>query len=131
MSLIKKTLKNLILIANFLCRLCRKLILTEVNNTSVRNLSNKSALISKTKREYYLRTYPTTVVEPDGSSYTIRYQEPRRIIKLPLDVTTLTPEELTELMYKRKPKQKVDYVVHEKTDSFEPDKYVKFLKKKK
>lgn len=131
MSSNEKTLKNLILIANFLCRLCRKLILTEVNNTSVRNLSNKSALISKTKREYYLRTYPTTVVEPDGSSYTIRYQEPRRIIKLPLDVTTLTPEELTELMYKRKPKQKVDYVVQEKTDSFEPDKYVKFLKKKK
>lgn len=49
--------------------------------TSVRCNSNR-ATICRINRLQYLRQYPTRVVNPDGSTYTIRYFEPRQIIKV-------------------------------------------------
>lgn len=36
------------------------------------------------KRSRFLRTYPTVLVFKDGSTITMRHQEPRAVIKLPL-----------------------------------------------
>lgn len=47
-----------------------------------RYLNNNVASVTKVHRELYTRLYPTTVVLPDGSSINIRYDEPRRIIKV-------------------------------------------------
>lgn len=49
--------------------------------TPVRFNSNRAS-ICRINRLQYLRHYPTTVVNPDGSTYTIRYKEPRQIIKV-------------------------------------------------
>ena len=40
--------------------------------------------IASIGRALYVRTYPTLLVQPDGSTITIRYKEPRRIIKVHL-----------------------------------------------
>lgn len=98
---------------------------------NVRYLSNKSAYIAKMRRPYYLKTYPTVLVEPNGVIYTIRYEEPRRIITLPLNLESLSPEQQQEILEARKPKQKVKYVELEATDTFDANKYVKYVKKKK
>lgn len=53
-----------------------------VENHQITNLSTSSAIITRIHREKYLQHYPTTVVLPDGSSFMIRYSEPRKIIKV-------------------------------------------------
>lgn len=40
--------------------------------------------VNKISRSLYARMYPTTLVYKDGSTITIRYHEPRQILKLPL-----------------------------------------------
>jgi len=47
-----------------------------------RCLNSNTASITKVHRKMYARLYPTTVVLPDGSSFNIRYYEPRKIIKV-------------------------------------------------
>lgn len=47
-----------------------------------RALSSATASVTRLHRSVYCRTYPTVVVQPDGSSITIRYHEPRKIIKV-------------------------------------------------
>lgn len=49
-----------------------------------RYLNSLSAAITRPHRTFYLRTYPTVVVKPDGSTVNIRYHEPRQIIKVNL-----------------------------------------------
>jgi len=34
----------------------------------------------------YARTYPTLLVNPDGSTYTIRFREPRQILRVSIDL---------------------------------------------
>lgn len=97
----------------------------------MRHLSNKSAYVTKIRRRYYLKTYPTVVVEPNGVIYTIRHEEPRRIITLPLNLKSLPAEEQEEILEARKPKVQVKYVEEAVTDTFEPSKYVRYVKKKK
>nr|CAD7586681.1 unnamed protein product [Timema genevievae] len=93
-----------------------------------RDLNCNTASICKIHRAIYARTYPTIVVLPDGSSVNIRYHEPRKIIKLPLDLSTLTEEELKERLERRKPKKKVT-IIEEIEDNFDANKYIKFIKK--
>lgn len=59
-----------------LCLACCKVL-----ESQVRSGSNR-AVISRINRRVYARTYPTTLVYPDGSTVTIRYPEPRQIIKV-------------------------------------------------
>ncbi|KAK3089562.1 hypothetical protein FSP39_004634 [Pinctada imbricata] len=76
----------------------------------------------------YVRQYPTTIVLPNGATIQARYKEPRQIIKLPIDISTLTEEELEALKRKRKPKE---VFVEEKEieDSFDKNKYSKYWKR--
>lgn len=100
-----------------------------LNNTCFRrNLNNNVATITKIHRDLYTRMYPTNVVLPDGSSINIRYHEPRRIIKLPLDLSQLTDEERKIRLEKRKPRKKVK-ITDEIDDDFNAKKYLKFIKK--
>jgi hypothetical protein len=47
-----------------------------------RCLNSNIASITKVHRKMYARLYPTAVILPDGSSISIRYYEPRKIIKV-------------------------------------------------
>jgi large subunit ribosomal protein L55 len=96
----------------------------------IRFNSNRAA-ICRVNRLQYLRQYPTTVVNPDGSTFTIRYFEPRRIIKLPVDITTLSEPDRQVHLKRRKPMTKVileeDFADDTKFDS---SKYLNLVKKK-
>lgn len=78
--------------------------------------------------------YPTAVILPDGSSINIRYEKPRRILKLPVDVSTLTEKEkerrkmLLTPQRQTKPKEKKDT---KKAKTFDISSYADMIKKKK
>lgn len=69
------------------------------------------------------------VVNPDGSTFNIRYHEPRKIITLPFDMSQLSESERKARIEKRKPKRKVK-IEAEVDDKFNANKYLKFMKKK-
>ncbi|ENN79148.1 39S ribosomal protein L55, mitochondrial [Dendroctonus ponderosae] len=94
----------------------------------IRSLSCWSAAITRPHRLTYTRTYPTVLVQPDGSTFTIRHSEPRKIIKLPLNIWTLSEAERKARVEKRKPKKKV-VIEDDIEDSFDASSYVKYLKK--
>jgi large subunit ribosomal protein L55 len=94
-----------------------------------RNASSTTCAVTKIHRETYARTYPCMVIKPDGSTYTIPYHEPRKIIKLPFDLSTLSDAERKARLEKRKPKQKVE-IQEEIEDKFRANKYLKYIKKK-
>ncbi|XP_018578036.1 39S ribosomal protein L55, mitochondrial [Anoplophora glabripennis] len=95
----------------------------------IRNLNSLSASITKPHRLTYVRTYPTVLVNPDGSTVTIRYPEPRKIIKLPINIWALSEAERKAIIEQRKPKKKVK-LEDDLEDSFDSKKYLKYLKKK-
>ncbi|XP_078521452.1 large ribosomal subunit protein mL55 [Lissotriton helveticus] len=92
--------------------------------------SNRTSIV-RCGRQVYSRTYPVLLVRPDGSTITIRYKEPRRIIEMPVDITTLSEAERKARFRKRDPKrfqpkeEKDEFV-----DEFNADEYKKFWKKK-
>ncbi|KAJ3643549.1 hypothetical protein Zmor_026251 [Zophobas morio] len=95
----------------------------------VRNLNCHSASITRPHRLTYKRGYPTVLVYPDGSSIKISYHEPRQIIKLPLNIWTLSEAERKAKLESRKPKKKVKFV-DDFEDTYDANKYLKYLKKK-
>ncbi|XP_045493239.1 39S ribosomal protein L55, mitochondrial [Colias croceus] len=94
-----------------------------------RTLNNNVASITKIHREIYTRMYPTKVVLANGASINIRYHEPRKIIKLPLDLSLLSEAEKKMRLDRRKPKKKVK-ITETIEDNFNAKKYLKYLKKK-
>ncbi|KAL7645039.1 UNVERIFIED_CONTAM: hypothetical protein RMT77_003409 [Armadillidium vulgare] len=72
--------------------------------------------------------YPTHLIFSDGSSILIRYHEPRKIIKLPLDISALTEEERIRRLHNRKPKTKV-IIQEDIEDNFDADSYKHLWKK--
>ncbi|KAJ8732642.1 hypothetical protein PYW07_015241 [Mythimna separata] len=100
-----------------------------VNHCFRSYLHNNVARVTKVHRDIYPRLYPTVVVLPDGASINIRYHEPRKIIKLPLDLSQLSEEERKMRLEKRKPKKKVK-ITDDIEDDFNAKKYLKYIKKK-
>ncbi|ALC46069.1 mRpL55 [Drosophila busckii] len=96
----------------------------------VRALSSATASVTRLHRSVYCRTYPTVVVHPDGSTINIRYHEPRKVIKLPLDLSTLSEAERKARLEARKPRKKVK-ILEEVDDNFNAKKYMKYIKKSK
>nr|DBA25325.1 TPA: hypothetical protein GDO54_012869 [Pyxicephalus adspersus] len=87
--------------------------------------------ITRSKRSTYLRTYPVLLVHQDGSTITINHQTPRRLLTMPIDITTLSEEErkarqrLRDQAKKGEKKKEKDIF----TD-ISLDQYKKFWKKK-
>ena len=73
----------------------------------------------------YLRTYPVSLVLPDGSSIDIQYHEPRKIIRLPYDISLLSEAERKARIESRKPKTKVK-IQEEIEDDFDENRYLKY-----
>ncbi|KAI8119779.1 39S ribosomal protein L55, mitochondrial [Lucilia cuprina] len=103
--------------------------ITPVVQQQLRQISSASAAVTRLHRSIYARQYPTVVVLPDGSTINIRYSEPRKIVKLPLDLSTLTEAERKARLEARKPRKKVK-IVEEVEDNFNAKKYMKYIKKK-
>ncbi|XP_071444076.1 large ribosomal subunit protein mL55 [Hetaerina americana] len=94
----------------------------------IRRINCNSASITRPHRLIYARMYPTVLVLPDGSSVNIRYHEPRKIITLPIDLSSLSEEEMKQRLEKRKPKKKIK-IEEDITDDFDVNKYAKYIKK--
>ncbi|KAM6411662.1 large ribosomal subunit protein mL55 [Pluvialis apricaria] len=69
---------------------------------SARHNSNRAA-ISHLHRQHYGRLYPILLVKTDGSTVRLRYKEPKRILMLPLDSSTLPEAERKARLRKQFP----------------------------
>lgn len=95
------------------------------NQVQLRYLNANRCVVTKVKRAKFARLHPTMAVLPDGSSITIKYPEPRQLIKFPIRIEEASQEEVKRIQLLRRPKQKL--VVTEDTGSgFDPRKYIKF-----
>lgn len=90
--------------------------------------NSNAASVTRVKRATYVRSYPTVLVQPDGSTINVRYHEPRQLIKLPLRFEELTPEQQQIVLVKRKPPEKI-IVQEEIEDNFDSKQYLKYIKK--
>ncbi|XP_053913432.1 39S ribosomal protein L55, mitochondrial [Cuculus canorus] len=95
--------------------------------TSIRHNSNRVA-ISHLHRQQYGRLYPVLLVHTDGSTIRLRYKEPKRILMLPLDSSTLPEAERKARLRKQfpgKPKARME----ENIQGIDLDTYKRFWKK--
>ena len=75
--------------------------------------------------------YKVRLVQPDGSSYVIRYPEPRKIICLPADPANMTEEERRARMKRLKPeKPKKIYELGEEEATFDQRAWAGLVRKR-
>ncbi|XP_036377113.1 39S ribosomal protein L55, mitochondrial [Megalops cyprinoides] len=98
------------------------------HSSACQHNSNRTSIV-RCGRQKYGRMYPVLLVRPDGSTINIRYNEPRRILTMPVDITMLSEEERKARLRKRDPKRTVTRVKDEFEDDFKVDDYSKFWKK--
>ncbi|XP_053428583.1 39S ribosomal protein L55, mitochondrial [Nycticebus coucang] len=90
------------------------------------------ASLTRVHRQAYARLYPVLLVRQDGSTIHIRYREPRRILAMPIDLDTLSPEERRARLRKREaqlqPRKEYE---EEPGDDFDVERYRQFWTKTK
>ncbi|XP_006813418.2 large ribosomal subunit protein mL55-like, partial [Saccoglossus kowalevskii] len=84
--------------------------------------------VTKLNRTIYPRLYPCLLVNPDGSTINIKYHEPRKILKLPIDLNALTDEEKKARLTQFQPKKKT-VIEEDFEDSFDIGEYSHLWKK--
>lgn len=93
--------------------------------TVARQLNANRCVVTKVKRATFARLHPTTGVLPDGSTITVKYLEPRPLIKFPIKLEEASEEDKKRIQQLRRPRQKL-VVTEDKGAKFDPRKYVKF-----
>ncbi|XP_054673468.1 39S ribosomal protein L55, mitochondrial isoform X2 [Grus americana] len=96
-------------------------------STSSRSNSNRAS-ISHLHRQLYGRLYPVLLVKTDGSTVRLRYKEPKRILMLPLDSSTL-PEAERKARLRRQFPSKPKAAVEETFEGIDLGTYKRFWKK--
>ncbi|NXT19792.1 RM55 protein, partial [Syrrhaptes paradoxus] len=90
--------------------------------------NSNRASVSHLHRQHYGRLYPVLLVKTDGSTVRFRYREPKRILMLPLDSSTL-PEAERRARLRRHFPSRPKAVVEETFEGIDLDTYRQFWKK--
>ncbi|XP_013908463.1 PREDICTED: 39S ribosomal protein L55, mitochondrial [Thamnophis sirtalis] len=101
-------------------------------HTTPSQLNSNRTSIACFPRLKYARLYPVLLVRLDGSTVHLRYKEPRRIIQMPVDFSTL-PEAERRSRLRRKSLMKSKKGQEEVAtfeDDFQQEYYEKFWNKK-
>ncbi|KAM9287981.1 large ribosomal subunit protein mL55 isoform 1-T2 [Cariama cristata] len=94
---------------------------------SNRSNSNRTS-VSHLHRQLYGRLYPVLLVKTDGSTIRFRYKEPKRILVLPLDSSTL-PEAERKARLRRQFPSRPKAGMEETFKGIDLDTYKRFWKK--
>ncbi|XP_055717222.1 39S ribosomal protein L55, mitochondrial-like [Salvelinus fontinalis] len=99
-----------------------------LHTATTQHNSNKTSIV-RCSRQNYERMYPVLLIEPDGSTINIRHKKPKRILMMPVDISTLSEEGRKRRMRKQDPKKgAVKQRTVEFKDDFKADDYSKFWK---
>ncbi|XP_004695454.2 PREDICTED: 39S ribosomal protein L55, mitochondrial [Condylura cristata] len=112
-------------------RLLRQCVLTGrcLCASSWRAASSRASL-TRLHRQNYARLYPVLLVRQDGSTIHIRYREPRRMLAMPVDLDSLSPEERRARFRKREAQLRVKEEEPVLGDDFDAERYKRFWTKK-
>ena len=90
-----------------------------------------SATISRIPKKVYSRKYKVRLVQPDGSSFFIRYEKPLKLIKQPINPAEMTEEEKRARMRRLKPeKPKTIYELEDEDGDHDQRSWANLMKKK-
>ncbi|CAL9696432.1 unnamed protein product [Knipowitschia caucasica] len=91
--------------------------------------SNRSSVV-RCGRQRYERSFPVLLLRPDGSTVHVRYKEPRRVLLMPVDVSTLSEEERRARQRRREVKKSPTRSPAEEDyqQAFTPHQYTRFWK---
>ncbi|XP_075901284.1 large ribosomal subunit protein mL55 [Nelusetta ayraudi] len=84
--------------------------------------SNRTSVV-RCGRQNYERLYPVLLVRPDGSTVTIRYKEPRRVLTMPINLSALSDEQRRLRLKKREVKKTKAEATIRYDDDFIADNY--------
>ncbi|NXC46775.1 RM55 protein, partial [Penelope pileata] len=98
-----------------------------LHTASSHHNSNRTS-VSHLRRRVYGRLYPLLLVRTDGSTVHIRYSEPKRILMMPLDSSTL-PEAERKARLRRQFPSRAPARQEEVLEELDMEKYKKFWKK--
>ncbi|GAA48505.1 39S ribosomal protein L55 mitochondrial [Clonorchis sinensis] len=105
--------------------LCGRIVRGPLNLITRTNANR--AVVTHIKRKTYARTYPVTVALPNGASIRIRYEEPRYLLQVPLDLDECSPEERQRRLLRRTPRARLA-LQEEIEDTFDRSAYEFLLK---
>lgn len=82
--------------------------------------------VYKANRELFARLYPTTLVFKDGSTISIRFHEPRQIIKMPITLDDcINQAEKNAWQIRRRPTQDKQVDADKDDVKFDAKKYLR------